>query len=221
MAGLLAITARTGQPLALFELGASAGLNLVLDRYAYRLGGRAAGTAGSALILAPAWEGPHPTGAEPVIVQRRGIDLDPLDPTSPDDRERLTAYIWADQAERIARVETALALAAVDPPIVEPGDAAAWIERQIGPDPMPGTTRVVLHSIAFQYFAPEAAARITAHLEKAGRAATADSPLAWLRYESDAEADGRPTLRLRSWPDGADHVLALADAHGRKVTWLA
>jgi hypothetical protein len=56
-------------------------------------------------------------------------------------------------------------------------------------------------------------------LEELGRSATADAPLAWLRYERDPEAGGQPDLRLRLWPDGSDRVLALADPHGGKIEW--
>lgn len=221
MAGLLVIAARTGQPLSLFELGASAGLNLVLDRYAYRLGTQSFGERDSALSLSPAWEGPDPPAASVQVVARRGVDMNPLDVTSPADRERLLAYIWADQGERIARIKAALAIAAAAPPPIDRGDAAAWLEQQITPESAAaGVTRVVMHSIAFQYFPADTAARISAHLDAIGARATRDAPLAWLRYEAEP-GGARPTLRLKLWPDGVDACLASADAHGRSITWQA
>ena len=219
MAGLLVIAAETRHKLALYELGASAGLTLILDRYAYRLGSRHIGMPRSGVVLAPEWTGGDPPEAEIRVVHRRGTDLNPLDVTRPTDRDRALAYIWADQADRLARTEAALAMAASDPPQIDRDDAASWLERQLTSDAPSGTTRVVLHSIALQYFPPEAVARITAHLEELGRSATADAPLAWLRYERDPEAGGRPDLRLRLWPDGSDRVLALADPHGGKIEW--
>jgi hypothetical protein len=218
MAGLLVLADRVRQPLALYELGASAGLNLILDRYAYRLGTREIGLADGPLRLAPAWSGGDPPAAELRIVARQGVDLNPLDVRSATDRARLLAYVWPDQPERIARLEAALASAADDPPRLERGDAAAWIEREITREVLPGTTRVVMHSIAFQYFPEETAARITAHMEEVGRAATAEVPLAWLRFEHEGER-GRATLRLRLWPDGSDHLLALPDPHARSIEW--
>ena len=91
MAGLLVIAAETGGlPFALHEIGASAGLVLVLDRYEHRLGGVAAGTPGAPVKIAPAWDGGPPPAATPVrVARRRGCDLDPLDVTRPADRERL------------------------------------------------------------------------------------------------------------------------------------
>lgn len=219
MAGLLVVAARTRHKLALYELGASAGLMLVLDRYAYRLGSRHVGLPHSAVVLTPDWTGGDPPAPNLRIATRRGTDLNPLDATRPADRDRVLAYIWADQADRIARTEAALAIAAADPPPIDRGEAASWVEGSITRDTEPGTTRVVMHSIALQYFPEDAAARITTHLEEVGRAATAESPLAWLRYERDPEVGSRPSLRLRLWPDGSDTVLALADPHGAKVEW--
>ena len=219
MAGLLVIAAKTGHKLALYELGASAGLTLVLDRYAYRLGSREVGMPHSKVMLAPHWTGNDPPRAELRVGDRRGTDLNPLDVTNPADRDRVLAYIWADQADRIARTEAALAIAASDPPAIDGGDAAEWLEHWVTRDAASGTTRVVMHSIALQYFPEDAVERITAHLEKVGQAATPEAPLAWLRYERDPEAGGRPDLRLRLWPDGSDTVLAFADPHGGKVEW--
>ena len=127
MAGLLVIAAETrGLPFALHELGASAGLVLVLDRYEHRLGGVAAGTPGAPVRVAPAWDGSSPRAVMPVqVARRRGCDLDPLDVTSPDDRERLLSYVWPDQGDRLARVEAGIGVAAADPPSLDRAEAAA------------------------------------------------------------------------------------------------
>jgi hypothetical protein len=89
MSGLLAVADRFRLPLRLFELGASAGLNLQLDRYGYRLGGIVAGCEHSPLRLEPEWRGPPPPEARPEISGRLGVDLDPVDPVSA--REQLLA----------------------------------------------------------------------------------------------------------------------------------
>ena len=80
-------------------------------------------------------------------------------------------------------------------------------------------TRVVLHSIAFQYFPEESRRRITAAMESAGSAAALASPLVWLRYEHDPD-DERTTLRLRTWP-GQESLLAYCHPHGSVVHWVA
>jgi hypothetical protein len=215
MAGLLVIAARFGQPLHLLELGASAGLNLNLDRNGYDLGGLKTGDRGSLAQLRPDWRGPPPPDAVVRMAYRAGVDLNPM-PLS-EARERLPAYVWADQAERLTRLEAALDLAAAAPPAVDRGDAADWLETRL--TPLAGATRVVLHSVAFHYFPKDGQARIAAMVEGAGEAATLESPLAWLRYE-EVDGEGRFSLRLRTWPGREEH-LAWTHPHGRSVTWLA
>jgi hypothetical protein len=217
MSGLLVVADLFPQPVELLELGASAGLNLALDRYGYDLGGVRAGDPASPLQLRPDWQGLPPPDAPVRVASRRGVDLHPLDPRR--DGGRLLAYVWPDQAERLQRLETALALASEDPRPVERGDAADWIEARVAEPQESGRTRVVLHSIAFQYFPDEACARIVAALEEAGAAATFARPLAWLRYEHDA-GDDRVTLRLRAWPSGEERLLAHCHPHGSAVEWL-
>jgi hypothetical protein len=224
MAGLLAVAAETGGlPLALHEIGASAGLVLVLDRYDHRLGGAAAGTPGTAVTIAPAWEGGPPPQEEPVrVANRRGCDLDPLDVTDPEDRERLLAYVWPDQADRLARTKAAIGVAAADPPRLDRAEAAAWAEAALDPGAAePGTARVLMHAVALQYAPDETTARIAAHAARVGAAATNEAPFAWLRFEADPEFGERGSLRLTLWPGGNERVLALGDTHGEKLRWLA
>jgi hypothetical protein len=217
MAGLLAIAERFPGPMELLELGASAGLNLLLDRYGYDLGGRLAGDAASSLFFRPEWKGPPPPDARVTIIARRGVDLNPLDARH--DGERLLAYVWPDQQARLAQLEAALAIAGRDPPRIDQGDAAAWLAARLGEPQPEGIVRVVLHSIAFQYFPAETKARIVADLERAGAAAEADRPLAWLRYEFD-DRDEKITLRLTIWPGGEERLLAYCHPHGHSVRWL-
>jgi len=223
MAGLLAVAAETGGlPLALHEIGASAGLVLVLDRYEHRLGGAAAGTPGAPVTIAPAWEGgPPPQGAPVRVARRRGCDLDPLDVTRPADRERLLAYVWPDQADRLARTEAAIGVAAADPPRLDRAEAAAWTEAALDPGAAePGTARVLMHAVALQYAPGKTTARIAAHAARVGAAATDEAPVAWLRFEADPEFNERGSLRLTLWPGGGERVLALGDTHGEKLRWL-
>jgi hypothetical protein len=215
MSGLLAFARLFPQPVELLELGASAGLNLLLDRYGHDLGGVRAGDPASRLQLRPQWQGAAPPEARVAVAARRGVDLHPLDARR--DAGRLIAYVWPDQARRLAQLEAALAVAAEHPPEVDAGDAADWIEARLQEPPPAGAARMVLHSIAFHYFSDETKARIAAAMEAAGAAVTAAAPLAWLRYENE---DGeRITLRLRTWP-GGDRLLAECHPHGASVRWL-
>lgn len=223
MPGLMTIAARTGLPLRLFELGASAGLNLRLDDYAYDLGGLRTGRTASAVRIQPEWEGPPPPNAKVNVTERRGVDINPLDVTDPATQQRLLAYVWPDQTARVERLEAALAAAAADPPPIDRADAADWTERCLLP--LDGTATVLFHSIAFQYFPRASQQRIAAHMRGIGKRTGAFAPLFWLRYEDDAGSPGAlPTLRLTSWsgrPEGDPDEEHLADAHphGTQVRW--
>ncbi len=220
MPGLMAIAAATGLPLRLFELGCSAGLNLNLAAFGYDLGGVAAGNAASPVQLAPAWTGPPPPAARVAVLSRRGTDINPLDVADPAVRDRLMAYVWPDQPERVARAAAAIALAQALPPPIDRADAADWVEHHVAPEA--GSVAVVFHSIAFQYFPAATKARIAAHL--ATLAATAAAPVAWLRYEMDDPSQPHlPTLRLTLWRGGApaERLLARAHPHGTFLEWLA
>ena len=219
-AGLLVVAAETRLPIALHELGASAGLNLNLDRFGYRYGEVMRGEPSSPVRLAPRWHGAPPPDATVTIARRIGNDIAPIDVTARSGRERLLAYAWPDQPERIARLEAALAIAAAHPPPIEPGDAAAFVERHFSAPPRPGETRVLSHSIALQYVAEAGRARIAACLRAAGGRATTDAPVAWVQFEQNPEVGGA-ALSLALWPGGTVRILAAADAHGRDVRWLA
>jgi hypothetical protein len=216
LSGLLVLADAFSLPFELLELGASAGLNLQLDRYGYDLGGTTAGDAASPLQLKPDWKG-HPPPRSPVrIAARGGVDLNPVDPRAA--RERLLAYVWPDQAQRLAQLAAALAIAERDVPPVAAGDAADWIDARLTVAPKPGICRVVLHSVAFQYFRPEVQQRISARLEEAGRKASVEAPVAWLRLEKLRE-DEHFSLRLRTWP-GEDELLAWSHPHGSWIEGL-
>ena len=221
MAGLLVLAERFHLPFALYELGASAGLNTRLDRYGYRLGETEAGEAGSPVRLVPEWRGASPPSAEVRVTRRAGVDRNPLDPTDPGTRERLSAYVWADQRERLARLEAALEIAAATPARIDTGDAADWLEAELAVEPEPGVCRVVMHTIAFQYFPPEVQARVRTRIEVAGARATEEAPVAWLTYEAEGSGfERRPVLRLRAWPGGEDVALAKGHPHGAWYEWL-
>ncbi|MBU1316744.1 MAG: DUF2332 family protein [Alphaproteobacteria bacterium] len=215
--GFLTIAARFGLPLDVLEIGASAGLNLQWDRYHYRLGGSEWGDPASAVHLAPDWQGPNPPLADVRVRHRLGCDLNPLDPTSPDDRLRLMSYVWADQRDRMERLAAALAIAAPAPPTVERADALSWLPRVLA-RPAEGAVRVIYHSIAWQYLPPDDQAEGEAVIAEAGSRATPEAPLARLAMEADGNTDGA-AISLQLWPGGERQDLGRADFHGRWVKW--
>lgn len=217
MAGMLVVAQATRLPLALFELGASAGLNLNLDRFGYDLGGKRFGDLASPLQLAPAWKGPPPPDTRITVASRRGVDLSPLDASDAATQARLLAFVWPEQLARIERLQAAIDIATRFPPPLEKADAADWVEAHVRP--AEGVTTLVYHSIAHQYFPASVKARIAAHMDKVGATASAAAPLAWLRYEVDSPEEAvAPSVRLRLWP-GGDHLLGSAHPHGASVRW--
>jgi hypothetical protein len=216
-AGVLAFARRFPLPVALFELGASAGLNLRMDRFGYDLGGLQAGDPSSPLQLKPEWTGPPPPEAKIDVIGRHGVDLTPLDPLS--DGDRLLAFVWADQAQRIAQLEAALKVAEAQPVTIDTDDAASWIEVKLAEAQPEGTSRLVYHSIAFQYFPPASQQRVASAIERAGERATERAPIGWLRFERTPDEQD-PTLRLKCWPGGEDRLLATCHPHGACINWL-
>ena len=218
----LTLAHETGFPLSVYEIGASAGLNLWFSRYAYDLGnGIAWGRSDAPLTVSSDWSGALPPLERWLdVVARRGCDRNPLTPDNPDDRLRLLSYIWPDQPERLTRMRKALDFSAAHAPLVAAADAADWIEHELAVPAEPGTVRMVYHTIVWQYLPEPVKARITAAIETAGAAATPDTPLAWFRFESDQGAGGDGGLMdLRLWPGGETRMLGRADFHGRWVRW--
>lgn len=220
--GLLCVAAATGLPLSLHELGASAGLNLNMDRFACDLGGVLAGDAGSDVVVRPHWQGPPPPQAAIRVVARAGVDTAPLDAADPAVAQRLLAFIWPDQPERLARTRAAIAVARRHPPPLTKGDAADWLDTALAL--ADGVATVIYHSTAFQYFPASAQDRIRARLAQLGAQATPDRPLAWLRLEMDDPANpALPTIRLSLWRGKAAEARLLGHAHphGTFVQWAA
>jgi hypothetical protein len=219
LSGCLVVASCFRQPIEVLEIGASAGLNLGFDRYRYDLAGRHWGDHSSPVRLAPSWEGDEPPLDAPLSVElRAGCDIAPLDPALRSDRERLLSYIWPDQARRLARIERALDLAAAAPWRVEQADAAEWLEGRLGVPQPGGRTRILFHSIMWQYTPKDTQARILAAIEKAGAVASEAAPFAWLRLEPDSLPDGA-AITLDLWPARRRIALGRGDYHGQWVKW--
>ena len=181
--GFLQIAEETGLPLRLLEIGASAGLNAVWDRYHYQFGAADWGDRQSAVRIAPRWEGPLPTLDAPVqVIERFACDMVPVELEDRAQRLRLKAYVWADQRERLLRLESAIGLARLYGPRVERADAADWVRVKLQ-EPVTASATVLYHSIMWQYMPAETRADIRASLQRAGDQATDAAPLAWLRFE--------------------------------------
>ena len=208
------------------EIGSSAGINLMLDRYAYDLGGVKVGPqARAAMQLAPQWRGPPPPDLAITIASTRGCDVAPVDLTDPAQALRLKAYVWPDHAVRFERLDAAIRAAQQQRPDLVKANAADFIEAELAQPQAAGTTRVLMHSIVWQYVAADQQARVTAAMAAAGARATPDRPLAWISVEADRSVHRHKlTARYRAGEgagDSAQVQLAWSHPHGVDVEWLA
>jgi hypothetical protein len=217
--GYAAVAHRTSLPLRVLEVGASAGLNLRWDAFAYDTGRVVAGDPTSPVRFTGVWEGTPPDLPEHfAIADRRGCDRSPVDATTVDGRLRLMSYVWPDQVERLARLEAAIEVARRVPAVVVRADADRWLDEQLA-EPRPGVATVVAHSIVLQYLPAAARARLLAAIAEAGARASGAAPLAWLRMEPATVE--RAELRVTTWPHGEEQVLATAGYHGSPIWWGA
>jgi hypothetical protein len=211
--GFCELLRRYRKPLRLLEIGSSAGLNLRWDRWRYESGGTASGPEDAPLRFAgDVYERPpHPdvsTPGGPAVVERRGCDRSPIDPTTEAGRLLLRSFVWPDQAERYARLDAAIAVAREVPATVDRADAGEWLEARLA-EPAGDATTVVYHSIVWQYLPPESQARARAAIESSG--------VAWLRLEP-FDSPTKAEVRLRV--EGEERSVARSGFHGRPV-WAA
>lgn len=197
-------------PVKLLELGASAGLNLCCDQFRLDLPGGTLGPERSSVRLSPEWTGPAPLGPLPRIIARKGVDLNPLNPSDPQDRLRLLAYLWPDQDERIARTEAAIEIAQGIDAEIAAGDAAEWTESMLA-DPAPDRVRVLFHTIAWQYFPETTKARALSAMQRT------TTPL--VRISMEADGGNGAAVTMTTWPRGETHALGRVSFHGVWVDW--
>lgn len=209
-------------PVRLLELGASAGLNLRCDAFAYDVAeGVVLGDPDSPVRLDRPWEAPFPPGREaPLVVSRRGCDPCPVDPATTDGRLTLTSYVWADQLPRLERLRGALQVAERVPAEVERAGALEFLTRELADLPE-GVTTVVWHSVVWQYVDPAEREAVDALLARTGAAVTGTTPLVRISLEPVRVGGGDYAFRLlvQRWPAGERVHVADALGHGPPVRW--
>lgn len=220
-AALYGVLLLLGGPIRLLEVGASAGLNLRCDRFAYDLGaGVVLGDPRSPVRLERPWVGPHPAHENiPEVLVRKGCDRAPIDPSTPEGRLTLTSYVWADQVPRLERLRAAFRVAEQVPATVERMGALEFLTRELADLPG-GVTTVVWHSVVWQYLAPAERHATDVLIEEAGARATADAPLVRVSLEPD-KVGGAFTyqVHVQRWPTGRRVHVADALGHGPPVRW--
>lgn len=223
MAGLLWLSGKIGPRFELNELGASAGVNTMMERYRYDLGGVTVGPANSPMQIAPEWRGGPPPDNAVEIVAIRGCDQATIDLSDPAAAIKLKSYVWPDATVRMARIDAAITLASEKAPDLVQQDAAEFVEHFLSLEHLQGVARTMFHSIMWQYMPAETQAAITRNFENAAALATTEKPFAWVALETDP-ATFRHELKVRYWngskQDGETHLLSFAHPHGAWVEWI-
>jgi hypothetical protein len=216
LVGLLChLLALADLPVRLVEVGASAGLNLRADRFRISGSGVAYGAESSPVRMPGGWRGDSPPVRSIEVAWRTGGDVSPIDPGTVAGRLRLTAYVWPDQVERLARLRGACDLADEVPADLRKEPASRTISRL---SLEPGTWTVLWHSIMWQYLSADEAAALAAGVASLGAAANGSARFSYLTFEPVRGGAG-PPAELTTWPGGQRRRLGTAPAHGVPVTW--
>jgi len=217
------VSARSGRPLALIEIGPSAGLNLLFDRYHYRYGSFELGDPTSPVQLETEPRQPSPEFSLPTVTSRVGIDLNPLDPANPDDMRWLRALIWPEHDDRRALLDAAVSVAREHPPRLLGGDLFELLPGEVRA--APASAQVCLFAtFVLNQFSPEMLGRLREMLLELSR----ERPLAFLvlganEFVTGSFPSGSPwtSLWLMEFEDGMERSrqLATCNPHGRWLAW--
>lgn len=226
-----------GRPVGLVELGTSAGLLLIPDRYRYRYGSASSGYASygrpdapEALTMSCELRGPGRPELDrvPEIADRVGLDLQPIDVTDRASADWLRSCVWPEQVDRLARLDAALAeVATVRPRLVE-GDMVALLAPVLSNmDAVP----LVFASHALMYLPGAAQAELVRTLDGIGARrdlvlvvlGDAQTALRLFAPDSPTAEPGQliGTLTVVTWLGGRATVTALGRTapHGQWLDW--
>jgi hypothetical protein len=210
-------------PLDLVELGPSAGLNLLWDRYCYRYGDLSWGPESPLVLEGEARDGPPAAllDATARVRGRLGIDLSPLDVGTEEGRRILLAFVWADQERRLERLRAALEVAReLGAPELRRGDYVELLPGVLA-ERDPDALTVVFHSASTSYLDARGYARVCAAFEQAARDGR---PLARVSLETPREEGATKAahaLEVQVWPGGVQERLARVGYHGEWLDWIA
>ncbi|MBF9134406.1 DUF2332 domain-containing protein [Plantactinospora sp. S1510] len=214
----LALTRRaTAAPVRIVEVGCSAGLNLRADRYAFTLGTATFGDRTSPVHIRA-----EVSSAEllpdmdqlPRIADVVGIDLDPPDLTSDDDRAWLRALVWPENSYQATQLQAAMDVVAADPPRVLRGNSIE-VGPKLAATLPPGLPRLVVHTATRIHVPAEERPAFDAAVAAFG----VDGPMLHLALEDDQRIapSGRPGIGLTATDADGSRTIAVADGH---LAWL-
>jgi len=204
------------RPLALIDVGTSAGLNLLWDRFSYSYGaGPTVGMPDSPLHLQCQMRGaavPPMPALLPPVASRIGLDLQPVDLRDADQRQWLEALVWPDHPHRLRRLKQATQIALTDDHdlVLIQGDAREMLPSIIAAGP-PDATCCIFHSASYNQLPPDAIADIDEQL----LAASARRDV----FRIAAEAEQLIVHTYRGGTTHTERMLASFDSHGRWLEW--
>ena len=202
------------------ELGASAGFNLLWDRYRYRYEAGTWGGPDALLELDGDERAPVPPellAVAPQVRRRVGVDLDPVDVTTEEGALRLRSFVWPGQEGRQERLDRAIEAVRREPVELLRGDLVELLPRLLA-DRAGDAPLLVFQTAVLGYLGDPGWERATAALAEAGR----DGGLALVWTDRPApDVHTHWGLWLRLWPGGVPELLAEADFHGAWLRWRA
>lgn len=216
----LEVARRAGaEQIDLVELGPSAGLNLVWDRYRYRYANGTWGSPDAPLELAAEERRPVPgelLEVRPRVRNRLGIDRSPIDATSEAGALLLKCFVWADQTTRLERLDQAIGALRKDPPQLVHGDFVTLLPDVLA-GRRDGALTVVYETAVLGYVSDEGRQEVFATLDRAG----AEGPLALVRTAHPGEDRAEHyAISIRLWPHERE-IPVFAGYHGQWLEWRA
>jgi hypothetical protein len=223
-ATLLPVLARLPQPLALLEVGASAGLCLLPDCYSYDYAGTRISplnAAADTTVFACAASATTPLpSAVPHVVWRAGLDLNPLDIADAAQAAWLETLVWPEQSERVTNLRRAIGIATTRRPRIVRGDLRGDPLSQLCRQAPADATLVVFHTAVLAYVAKRAERQAFA-MSVRGLCdywICNESPLVFPEVAARVTGHGRREgflLSVNARP------VAWTDPHGAAIDWIA
>ena len=200
-------------PLALIDVGASAGLNLLWDSYRYRYSdGSRFGPPVSEVVIDCELRNQMPQIPRelPEVIFRRGVDLNPVDLSDDDEYRWMMALVWPDHPDRAALLRAARRVWLSNPPRVERGDALDVLPHILDQVP-PEAALCVFHCHTLNQFPPAARSAFYELLRRKS----------YERRVYHVSSEGEYMLVSRIARGASDTILAARrNAHGRWIEWL-
>jgi hypothetical protein len=157
------------------------------------------------------------------VTSALGCDLYPVDLNHEQEAIRMRSFIWVDHEWRLAQLDYAINILKSNPVSIEKADAGDWIREKLLNDESKDGCRVLIHSVVWQYLSQETRSKISSVMEKVGKTATPERPLAWVAVETNRHTSNHQ-LTVKYWGghkhDGRPIVLGESHTHGMWMRWL-